>query len=276
MSAFPEQKKATTLCEAITRIDQLMRRLREQCPWDRKQTMQSIRHLTIEEVHELSEAILREAPHAIQEELGDLLLHVVFYTRMAEEKGWFTLVDVINRLCDKLIQRHPHIYGNLHAEDAETVKQNWERLKQKDPSRMHRRSIFDSLAWSMPSLIKAYRVQEKAAHYGFDWTSLQEVLEKVREELKEVEDSLSSSPSGRLEEEIGDLLFAVVNLARWLRVNPDDALEKAIRKFVHRFQQIEAYARQQGIPLEQMDAVTMNRLWEESKKEKKETAPFSR
>ncbi len=261
---FPELKPAFTLEEAVHRLDTLMRRLRTHCPWDRKQTFQSLRHLTIEEVYELSEGILAQDPNQIQEELGDLLLHIFFYAKLAEEKQWFSLPDVINTLCDKLIRRHPHVYGTLKATSAEQVKQNWERLKKQDNS-ARRTSIFASLPRTLPSLIKAYRIQEKASHYGFDWSHTREVLQKVQEEWEEFQRAIAQNDQKQIQHELGDLLFALVNLARFLQVNPDDALEEANQRFLRRFQYIEAYAQRHQIPLENLSLDQMNQLWEEAK-----------
>ncbi len=262
---FPELKKASTLEEAIRRLDTLMRRLRKECPWDRKQTPQTIRHLTIEEVYELSNAILKQNTEDFREELGDLLLHVFFYSLMAEENKQFTLIDVINALCDKLIARHPHIYSNFNVDSADQVKRNWELIKRQNSTRKTT-SVFSTLPPDMPSLIKAYRIQEKASHYGFDWKSIEGVWEKVKEELKELEEATRQNNKQAIESEIGDLLFAIVNLARFLKVNPDDALEKACLKFIKRFNAIEEYARKKGIPLENLDLEEMDEIWEESKK----------
>ncbi len=252
-------RPAQTLEEAIRRIHNITRRLRRECPWDRKQTFDSIRHLTIEEVYELSDAIMRKDWDAIQEELGDVLLHVLFYSVMGEEQGKFNFIDVVNRLADKLIERHPHVYGNLEVHDAETVKRNWEQIKGK----RRRRSVLEGVPDSMPSLIKAYRLQEKAGQYGFDWDNADQVREKVLEEWQEFEASRHNRE--KAEEEFGDLLFALVNYARHLGINPDTALEKANRKFRRRFEAIEAEARRQNRRLEEMTLEEMDQIWNQAK-----------
>ncbi len=252
-------KEASTLEEAFKRIYTITRRLRRECPWDREQTFDSIRHLTIEEVFELSDAIMKKDWEAIQEELGDVLLHVLFYSVMGEEQQRFNIVDVINKLANKLIERHPHVYGDLSVNNASQVKQNWERIKNK---KSKRKSVLDGVPDSMPSLIKAYRLQEKAGQYGFDWNNPDDVKRKVIEELNELEKATSSEEK---EKEFGDLLFALVNYARHLGINPDTALESANRKFKQRFQKIEEEARKRNIPLEEMTLEEMDQIWNKAK-----------
>ncbi|NPA34727.1 MAG: nucleoside triphosphate pyrophosphohydrolase [Chlorobi bacterium] len=252
-------KDATTLEEAIKRIYTITRRLRRECPWDREQTFDSIRHLTIEEVFELSDAIIKKDWEAIQEELGDVLLHVMFYSVMGEEQEKFNIVDVINKLSNKLIERHPHVYGNLTVENATQVKQNWEKIKNK---KSERKSVLDGVPNSMPSLIKAYRLQEKAAQYGFDWNNISNVKEKVKEELKELEKAETQEEK---EKEFGDLLFALVNYARHMGINPDTALELANKKFKQRFQKIEEEAKKRNVSLEQMTLEEMDQVWNKAK-----------
>ncbi len=254
---------ATSLEEAIKRIYTITKRLRSECPWDREQTFDSIRHLTIEEVFELSDAIIKKDWEAIQEELGDVLLHVMFYSVMGEEQEKFNIVEVINKLSNKLIERHPHVYGTLTVDNASQVKQNWEKIKNK---KAKRKSVLDGVPDSMPSLIKAYRLQEKAGQYGFDWNNSEDVREKVLEELKELE---KASSQAEKEKELGDLLFALVNYARHLGINPDTALELANKKFKERFQKIEEEARKRNVPLEQMTLEEMDRIWNKAKESEK-------
>lgn len=242
--------------EAFDRLLRIMDELREQCPWDKKQTFQSLRHLSIEEVHELSEAILSEDLPEIKKELGDVLLHIVFYARIASETNQFDIADVINTLCDKLIIRHPHIYGNVVVQNEEEVKQNWEQIKLKESGGI--RSLLSGVPAGLSSIVKAYRMQEKAAQVGFDWPHIDQVWAKVEEELQEFKDA--SSPSAR-EEEFGDLLFALINYARFAGINPDDALEKTNRKFKQRFEFIEAAAREKNQSLSEMSLEEMDQIW---------------
>ena len=237
-----------------------MDELREQCPWDKVQTKESIRHLSIEEVYELSDAILKGDYREIKEELGDLLLHIVFYSKMAEEKGEFGFEDVANAICDKLIERHPHIYGDEVAEDAEAVKQNWEKIKLKGKKKNS--SVLSGVPVSMPPIVKAMRMQDKAAQVGFEWENKEQVWEKVEEELLEFKTALN--PTNR-EEEFGDLLFSLINYARFEKINPDDALSKTNNKFYKRFTFIEAQARIKGVDLEDMSLEEMDLLWDEAK-----------
>lgn len=250
--------------EAFARLVEIVRRLRRECPWDRAQTPESIRHLTIEEVHELSDAIIEASPQNMKEELGDLLLHVVFYAIMAEERSWLSLTQVIESLIDKLIKRHPHVFGEAEAGTPDEVKKNWEKLKNKKAA-----SVLEGVPRSLPSLIRAYRIQERASHYGFDWGSAGEAFPKLSEELEELRQALEAGDRTRAEEELGDFLFAVVNWARLAGLNPDDALQKSINKFVRRFQKIEEYARERGIDLKEMTLQEMDRIWEESKQQEK-------
>lgn len=242
--------------EAFDRLLRIMDELREQCPWDKKQTFQSLRHLSIEEVHELSEAILSEDLPEIKKELGDVLLHIVFYARIASETNQFDIADVINTLCDKLIIRHPHIYGNVVVQNEEEVKQNWEQIKLKESGGI--RSLLSGVPAGLSSIVKAYRMQEKAAQVGFDWPHIDQVWAKVEEELQEFKDA--PSPSAR-EEEFGDLLFALINYARFAGINPDDALEKTNRKFKQRFEFIEAAAREKNQSLSEMSLEEMDQIW---------------
>jgi XTP/dITP diphosphohydrolase len=248
---------------AFARLLTIMDELREQCPWDKEQTLESLRHLTIEEMYELSEAILAQDMDGLQGELGDLLLHIVFYSKIATEKGAFTVADMINRLCEKLIRRHPHIYGNIEADNAETVKQNWELIKLKEGTQ----SVLKGVPQGLPALVKAYRIQEKVGSVGFEWKERDGVLDKVQEEIRELEQAVQENMSiQKREEELGDLLFSIVNYARYIGVNPEDALERTNRKFISRFQYIETQARAQGSALQNMTLTEMDQLWDEAKK----------
>ena len=237
-----------------------MDELREQCPWDKVQTKESIRHLSIEEVYELSDAILKGDYAEIKEELGDLLLHIVFYSKMAEEKGEFGLEDVANAICEKLIERHPHIYGDEVAADADAVKQNWEKIKQKGKKKNS--SVLSGVPVSMPPIVKAMRMQDKAAQVGFEWENKEQVWAKVEEELLEYKNATSSKER---EEEFGDLLFSLINYARYEKINPDDALSKTNNKFYKRFMFIEEQAREKGVDLEEMSLAEMDDLWDQAK-----------
>jgi len=245
---------------AFLRLVAIMDELREQCPLDKVQTKESIRHLSIEEVYELSDAILKGDYKDIKEELGDLLLHIVFYSKMAEEKGEFTLADVSNAICDKLIERHPHIYGNVKADDAETVKQNWEKIKQKGKKKNS--SVLSGVPVSMPPVVKAMRMQDKAAQVGFDWEKKSQVWDKVEEELLEFKNAKTKE---HREEEFGDLIFSLINYARYEDINPDDALSKTNNKFYKRFTFIEKKARELGKDLDEMSLEEMDKLWDLAK-----------
>jgi len=246
--------------EAFGRLLTIMDELREQCPWDRKQTMESLRHLSIEEVYELSDAILSADKQEIKKELGDVLLHIVFYARIASETNDFTITDVINSLCEKLIVRHPHIYGDVKVENEEQVKQNWEQIKLKEGK--GKKTLLQGVPTSMASLVKAYRMQEKAAQVGFDWPTVDQVWAKVKEEEQEL---LEATTPEHKEEEFGDLLFSLVNYARFSGINPDDALEKTNRKFRSRFNYIEEQATKAGRQLSDMSLEEMDELWNQAK-----------
>lgn len=245
---------------AFERLLNIMDELREQCPWDRKQTMESLRHLSIEEVYELSEAILQNDKQEIKKELGDVLLHIVFYARIASETKDFTITDVINSLCEKLIVRHPHIYGDVKVKDEEEVKQNWEQIKMKEAGGNKR--LLSGVPSSLASLVKAYRMQEKAAQVGFDWPNKEQVWDKVEEELAEFSEAKTAKDR---EEEFGDLLFALVNYARFEGFNPDDALEKTNMKFKRRFEHIESKAQDAGLNMKDMTLADMEAWWVEAK-----------
>lgn len=244
--------------KAFERLLIIMDELREQCPWDRKQTNESLRHLTIEETYELSDALMKGDNEEIKKELGDLFLHLVFYSKIGDEKGAFNVTDVLNSVCEKLISRHPHIYGDVHVKDEEDVKKNWEQLKLKEGNK----SVLAGVPNSMPSMIKASRMQDKAAQIGFDWPNKNQVWDKVEEELNEFKDAKGSQK----EEEFGDLIFSLINYARWLKINPDDALEATNRKFKYRFESIEKYALNNNIKMEDMTLSEMDEIWDQAKK----------
>jgi XTP/dITP diphosphohydrolase len=249
---------------AFERLLTIMNELREKCPWDKKQTLETLRHLTIEETYELSDAILNNDLEEIKKELGDVLLHIVFYAKIGEEKKAFDITSVINQLCDKLINRHPHIYGDVVAESEEEVKQNWEQIKQKESK--GEKSLLAGVPNSMPSLVKALRMQEKAAQVGFDWDTKQQVWAKVEEELAEYKEVVNTEEATG---EFGDLLFALVNYARFEGINPDDALELTNKKFKHRFEYIEQRAKAQGKNMKDMTLGEMDAIWNEAKKKLK-------
>jgi XTP/dITP diphosphohydrolase len=242
----------------------ILEKLRAECPWDKKQTWESLRHLTIEETFELSDAILDNDSEDVCKELGDLLLHIVFYSKIASEKGLFDVADVLEKINKKLIRRHPHIFGDVVVNSAEEVKNNWERIKIDNE---HKKSVLEGVPHSLPSLIKAYRMQEKAAGVGFDWHSEKDVWDKVKEEYGEFREAVEMPDNlEHAEEEFGDLLFALVNYARWKNINPEDALEKANRKFIHRFQHIEQRAKESEKKLHEMTLAEMDVFWNEAKK----------
>lgn len=247
--------------KAFERLLNIMDDLREKCPWDKKQTNDSLRPLSIEEVYELGDAILKKDDSGIKEELGDLFLHLVFYAKIGEEKGKFNVADVLNEVCDKLIHRHPHIYGNVQADTEEEVLKNWEKLKLKEG----KKSILQGVPESMPALVKAYRLQQKTAKVGFEWENTQQVWEKVKEEEQELKSALENNVQEEIEDEFGDLMFALVNYARFIKVDPEAALEKTNIKFKKRFEYIENQANIQDIKLEDMTLAEMDALWNEAK-----------
>ena len=244
---------------AFQRLLDIMDELREKCPWDRKQTIESIRHLTIEETYELSDAILEQDMEEIKKELGDLALHLVFYSKIASETNDFDITDVLNGICEKLIRRHPHIYGDVKADDAETVKKNWEQIKQAESK--GEKSVLSGVPTSMPSLVKALRIQEKAAQVGFDWDKSEDVWNKVEEEIQE----LKTAPMEEKQNELGDVLFSIVNYARKEELNPDDALEATNKKFKKRFEYIEAHAKSTNQELRDMTLGAMEEIWKKAK-----------
>lgn len=254
--------------EAFEKLLIIMDELREQCPWDKKQTIESLRHLTIEETFELSDAILDNDLNEIKKELGDILLHIVFYARIGSEKGAFDMASVISHLNEKLIRRHPHIYGSIQAADEEAVKQNWEKIKLKEKGN---ESVLGGVPRSLPALIKAMRIQEKARGVGFDWEEKRQVWEKVEEEMAEFKEAFdvevdSEIDSERARDEFGDLLFSLINYARFININPEEALERTNRKFIRRFQYLENAARTNGKNLSEMSLEEMDVFWEEAKK----------
>ncbi len=250
--------------EAFGRLLDVLDNLRVKCPWDAKQTNDSLRSNTIEEVYELVDALINDDAPNIRKELGDVLLHVCFYAKIASEKGQFDIADVCNSLCDKLIFRHPHIYGNVQADDADTVKRNWEEIKLKEKG--GNKTVLAGVPSALPALIKAARIQEKARNVGFDWEEPSQVWEKVKEETAEVEAEIKSGDNSGLENEFGDLMFAVVNAARLYGVNPDNALEHTNRKFISRFNYMEAKSKEMNKPLKEMTLAEMDAIWDEAKK----------
>lgn len=248
--------------EAFNRLLDIMDDLRDKCPWDKKQTLQSLRHLTIEETYELGDAILDNDLQEIKKELGDILLHIVFYAKIGSETGDFDIADVANHICDKLIHRHPHIYGDVVVEDEEQVKQNWEKLKLKEG----KKSVLEGVPKSLPALVKASRIQDKAKGVGFDWEEPHQVWDKVQEELAEFQEEVGKGDQERIEAEFGDVLFSMINYARFLDINPEDALERTNKKFIKRFTYLEGKANELGKPLVDMTLAEMDVFWNEAKK----------
>ncbi|MDI9879002.1 nucleoside triphosphate pyrophosphohydrolase [Flectobacillus longus] len=263
--ALPERRKEQLM--AFNRLLTIMDELREQCPWDKKQTIDSLRHLTIEETYELSDAIIEGDLVEIKKEIGDIMLHMVFYSKIASETNTFDIADVLNGLCEKLIFRHPHIYGDVKAETEEQVKQNWEALKMKEGNK----SVLAGVPKSLPALVKAMRIQEKARGAGFDWEEKEQVWEKVEEEMQEFKAEFnvvekSAIDTEKAEAEFGDLLFSLVNYARFVNINVESALERTNKKFIKRFQHIESRAKEQGKTLQDMTLAEMDVYWEEAKR----------
>ncbi len=247
--------------QAFDRLLTIMDELREQCPWDKKQTLQSLRHLTIEETYELGDAILDNDLDEVKKELGDLLLHIVFYAKIGSETNDFDIADVANDICEKLINRHPHIYGDVKVNNEEEVKQNWESIKLKEG----KKSVLQGVPKSLPALVKANRIQEKVAGVGFDWEKPEQVFEKLKEELGELQDEIRLGHSDEIEAEFGDVLFSMVNYARFLDINPENALERTNKKFIKRFQHLEKRAKENGKTLKKMSLAEMDMFWEEAK-----------
>ncbi|MEN8777068.1 MAG: nucleoside triphosphate pyrophosphohydrolase [Polaribacter sp.] len=247
--------------EAFNRLLDIMDDLREKCPWDKKQTLQSLRHLTIEETYELADAILDNDLPEIEKELGDVLLHIVFYAKIGSEKRAFDIADVANSISDKLIDRHPHIYGDVQVENEADVKRNWENLKLKEG----KTSVLEGVPKSLPAVVKASRIQEKVAGVGFDWEKPAQVWKKVQEELDELNEEIKAGHTENTEKEFGDVLFSMINYARFIDVNPENALEKTNKKFIKRFQYLEKAAKKQNKQLSDMSLTEMDVFWEESK-----------
>ena len=247
--------------EAFQRLLNIMDDLRAQCPWDKKQTMQSLRHLTIEETYELGDAILDNDLQEVKKELGDLLLHIVFYAKIGSETGDFDIADVANGVCDKLIIRHPNIYGDVKVDDEEDVKRNWEKIKLKEGNK----SVLGGVPKSLPALVKASRIQDKAAGVGFDWDNIDDVFAKVKEEIEELHAEVKAQKHTAIEAEFGDVLFSLINYARFLKVNPEDALERTNKKFIARFQYLERKAAESGKSLRDMTLAEMEAYWQEAK-----------
>ncbi|MDC1063173.1 nucleoside triphosphate pyrophosphohydrolase [Flavobacteriales bacterium] len=247
--------------KAFIRLVEIMDRLREECPWDKKQTIESLRYLTIEEMYELSDAILDKNMDEIKKELGDLMLHIVFYSRIASEKKHFDITDVLNSISDKLIHRHPHIYGDVVAKDVKQVKENWEKLKLKEG----KNSVLEGVPKSLPAIVKAYRIQEKVRGIGFDWENKNQVWDKVQEEIKEFQNEEKKNNAKKMEEEFGDVLFSLVNYSRFINVNPEDALEKTNKKFIIRFQYMEQKIKEDGLDLSKLSFEQMNNFWDMAK-----------
>ncbi len=246
---------------AFNRLLTIMDELRAQCPWDKKQTMQTLRHLTIEETYELGDAILDNDLEEVKKELGDVLLHIVFYAKIGSETNDFDIADVCNDICEKLINRHPHIYGDVTVKDEEEVKQNWENIKLKEG----KKSVLEGVPASLPALVKANRIQDKVAGVGFDWEKPEQVFEKVQEELEELQEEVKTANPEKIEEEFGDVLFSMINYARFLNVNPENALERTNKKFIKRFQYLESKAKESGKSLKEMTLSEMDVFWEEAK-----------
>jgi len=255
MSQKQEQLKA------FERLLIIMDELREQCPWDKKQTMESLRHLTIEEVYELGDAILDQDLDEVKKELGDVLLHIVFYSKIGSEKNSFDIADVCNGICDKLIERHPHIYGDVKVSSEEDVKRNWEQLKLKGGNK----SVLAGVPKSLPAMVKANRIQDKVAGVGFDWEAPEQVFKKVEEELSELNSEIKNNHKEHIEAEFGDVLFSLINYARFLKINPENALERTNKKFMKRFQYLEAKAKAMNKSLHDMSLAEMDVYWEEAK-----------
>lgn len=249
--------------EAFGKLLDVLDELREKCPWDKKQTNESLRCNTIEEVYELSQALLDDNSENIKKELGDVLLHIIFYAKIADEKNKFDIADVCDALRNKLIYRHPHVFGTGHAKTSAQVEQNWEQLKLKEKGGNKR--VLDGVPAALPSLIKAERIQEKAANYGFDWKKKEDVWTKVKEELSEVQEEMTNGNAEKLESEFGDFLFSLINAARLYKVNIDNALEQTNRKFIHRFNYIETQTELKGKKLKEMSLSEMDALWNEAK-----------
>ena len=252
----------TAQLKAFERLLIIMDELREQCPWDKKQTLESLRHLTIEEVYELGDAILDNDLEEVKKELGDVLLHIIFYAKIGSETNDFDIADVCNSISDKLVHRHPHIYGDVIVENEEDVKRNWEQLKLKEG----KSSVLEGVPKSLPAMVKANRIQDKVSGVGFDWEHPEQVFEKVEEELAELKVEIAKGDQDAIENEFGDVLFSMINYARFLKVSPENALERTNKKFIKRFQYLEGKAKGLGKSLDQMTLAEMDVFWEEAKR----------
>jgi MazG family protein len=264
--SHPDPDRAAKL-QAFDRLLTIMNELRENCPWDKKQTLESLRHLTIEETYELSDAILEADLNEIKKELGDIMLHLVFYARIASEQKAFDITDVLNSICDKLIERHPHVYGDVEANDEETVKTNWEKIKLQTGNK----SVLEGVPQSLPALVKAVRIQDKARGVGFDWERKEQVWEKVEEEMQEFKSEFNVSSEKTINQEkavaeFGDLLFSLVNYSRFINIDPEEALERTNKKFIKRFQYLETESQKDGKKMGEMTLAEMDIYWERAKK----------
>ncbi|WP_353778315.1 nucleoside triphosphate pyrophosphohydrolase [Winogradskyella sp. 3972H.M.0a.05] len=253
----------TDQLKAFERLLIIMDELRAQCPWDKKQTMESLRHLTIEEVYELGDAILDSDLDEVKKELGDVLLHIVFYAKIGSETNAFDIADVCHSICDKLVERHPHIYGDVKVNDEEDVKRNWEQLKLKEG----KKSVLEGVPKSLPAMVKANRIQDKVAGVGFDWEEPNQVFEKLQEELSELQEEVNKNDKDRIEAEFGDVLFSMINYARFLDINPENALERTNKKFIKRFQYLEQKSKEINKTLKDMSLAEMDVYWDEAKKQ---------
>jgi XTP/dITP diphosphohydrolase len=249
---------------AFSRLVEIMNDLREKCPWDKKQTVQSLRQLTIEETYELADAITENDWRGIKEELGDLMLHIVFYAKIGSEEKQFELTDVINGICNKLIARHPHIYGDIKVNNEEDVKRNWEKLKLKEG----KKSVIGGVPQSLPATVKAMRLQEKAKQVGFEWDNKEQVWEKVEEEIRELKDAIAAGSKDKTEDEFGDVVFSLINYARFLQIDAENALERTNKKFIQRFTQMEEQALQTGKRLDEMTLQEMDTIWNTIKQQR--------
>lgn len=266
MANYPTPPAGVNAATAFERLLSVLNTLRVACPWDRKQTMESLRHLSIEEMYELGDAILEGDLPEVKKELGDLMMHLVFYAKIAEEQGAFDIVDVLNGVCEKLISRHPHVYGDISVANEEEVKKNWEQLKLKEGNK----SVLEGVPNSLPAMVKAYRIQDKVKGVGFDWEQPQQVWEKVQEEISEFKETFDSETAevtdkDQAEAEFGDILFSLINYARHLGINPENALERTNKKFIKRFQFLENETQKQGLNLKEMSLSEMDIIWEKAK-----------
>jgi MazG family protein len=251
------------VAQSFLRLVQIMDELREKCPWDKKQTIQTLRSLTIEETYELADSITETDWKGIREELGDLMLHILFYARIGREEQQFTLTEVIDGICEKLIARHPHIYGDVQVKDEEDVKKNWEKLKLQEG----KKSVLGGVPVSLPAMVKATRLQEKAKQVGFEWDNREQVWDKVEEEMEELKEAVAGKDAAKMEDELGDVFFSLINYARFLQVDAENALERTNRKFIDRFTRMEQQALNQGKPLAEMTLHEMDAIWNQIKKQ---------